>query len=177
LEIESLMQTLSEEMLKLKSASEHYEETKTNLQKMCESIDKISQTNQKLAEKTDLAIAEMEKTNLENKNTQEFIQNLYDEAKHTLEVEEQKHEESIKAALIEKFNDLTDEVRKQADKILQDNANQSEVLNEISKEIKENLDKIHQHNAHQEKSMTTLKGLAVIGIVLEAIIIIRILLF
>lgn len=139
-------------MLKLKSASEHYEETKTSLQKMVESIDKVSQTNQKLAENMSLAVAELEKTNLENKKTQEFIQKLYDEAKHVFEAEAQRHEASLKDSLNEKFNEISDGIRKQTDKILQSNDSQS-------------------------KSLRLLKALAIVGIVLEAVIIIRMLLF
>jgi hypothetical protein len=164
-------------MLKLKSASEHYEETKTNLQKMCESIDKISQTHQKLSENMSLAIAEMEKTNLENEKTQEFIQSLYDEAKRVFDAEAQRHEASVKASLTEKFNEISDEVRKQTDKILQDNANQSKVFSQINEEFGKKIEKIHQDNANQSKSMRLLKALVIVGIVLEAVIIIRMFLF
>jgi phage host-nuclease inhibitor protein Gam len=126
LEVENLLQALSEELLKLKSASEHYEETKENLQKMCESIDKISLTHQKLTDNIRQVLAEMEKTNLENKKTREFIQSLYDEAKHLFEAEAHRHEA--------------------------DNANQSKALR-----------------------LTT--SLIVVGIVMEAVVIIRMFLF
>ena len=126
LEVENLLQALSEELLKLKSASEHYEETKENLQKMCESIDKISLTHQKLTDNIRQVLAEMEKTNLENKKTREFIQSLYDEAKHLFEAEAHRHEA--------------------------DNANQS-------------------------KALRLAKSLIVVGIVMEAVVIIRMFLF
>jgi len=126
LEVENLLQALSEELLKLKSSSEHYEETKENLQKMCASIDKISLTHQKLIDNIRQVLAEMEKTNLENKKTREFIRSLYDEAKHLFEAEAQRHEA--------------------------DNANQS-------------------------KALRLTKSLIVVGIVMEAVVIIRMFLF
>jgi len=138
--------------LKLKSASEHYDETRENLQKMCESIDKIFQTHQKLTENMNQAIAEMEKTNLENKKTREFIQGLYDEAKNRFEAEAQRHEAAVEASITEKYNEINDGVRKQTDKILQDNANKS-------------------------KSLRLMKVLIVVGIALEAVAIIRTFLF
>ncbi|MCK4481742.1 hypothetical protein KAU55_00840 [Candidatus Bathyarchaeota archaeon] len=61
LEVEDLLKSLSDEMLKLKSASKHYEETRENLQNMCESIDKISVTHQKLTSNMSQLLAEMEK--------------------------------------------------------------------------------------------------------------------
>lgn len=141
LEVENLLQSLSEELLKLKSASEHYEETRENLQKMCESIDKVSQTHQKLTENMNQAITEMEKANSENEKTREFIQSLYDEAKSLFE-----------ASLTKKYNDISDEFRKETEKICQTNANQS-------------------------KSLRLMKYLIVVGIAMEAAIIIRMFLF
>ena len=152
LEVENLLQALSEELLKLKSASEHYEETKENLQKMCESIDKISLTHQKLADNTRQVLAEMEKTNLENKKTREFIQNLYDEAKHLFEAEAHRHETAVEASLTKKYDEIRDEIRKQTERIHQDNTNQS-------------------------KALRLIKSLIVVGIVMEAVVIIRMFLF
>ena len=80
LEVEDLLKSLSDEMLKLKSASEHYEETRENLQNMCESIDRISVTHQRLADNISQLLAEMEKADLEGKRTREFIQSIHDEA-------------------------------------------------------------------------------------------------
>jgi dsDNA-specific endonuclease/ATPase MutS2 len=147
-----LLQALSEELLKLKSASEHYEETGENLQKMCESIDKISQTHQKLTENMNQATTEMEKANLENKKTREFIQNLYDEAKHLFEAEAHRHEAAVEASLTKRYNEISDEIRKQTETIYQDNANQS-------------------------KALRLTKSLIVVGIVMEAVLIIRMFLF
>jgi len=152
LEIENLLQALSEELLKLKSASEHYEETRENLQKMCESIDKISQTHRKLTENMNQAITEVEKANLDNKKTREFIQSLYDEAKHLFEAEAQRHEAAVEVSLTKRYNEISDEIRKQ---------------NET----------IHQDNANQSKALRLIKSLIVVGIVMEAVVIIRMFLF
>jgi len=94
-----LLQALSEELLKLKSASQNYEETKEHLQKMCESVDKVSLTHQKLTDNIRQVIAEMEKANLENKKTQEFM-----------------------------LSQIGDEIKKDTDKIHHDNANQTKSL-------------------------------------------------
>jgi vacuolar-type H+-ATPase subunit H len=85
----------------------------------------------------------MEKTNKENKKTQEFVQGLYDEGKHVFETEAQRHEASFQESLNEKFNEISNEARKQTDKILQDNANQSKVLSQISEEFGKQIEKIH----------------------------------
>ena len=63
LEVENLLQSLTNEMLKLKSATKNYEETKENLQNMCESIDKISMTHQKLTNNMSQFLAEIKKMN------------------------------------------------------------------------------------------------------------------
>ena len=152
LEAENLLQSLSEELLKLKSASEHYEETRENLQRMCESIDKVSQTHQKLTENMSQAIAEMENANSENKKTREFIQSLYDEAKHLYDAEAHRHEAVVEASLTKRFNEISDEIRKQTESIRQNNANQSKALRLVG-------------------------SLIVVGIVMEAVIIIRMFLF
>ena len=146
------MQALSEELLKLKSASEHYEETKESLRKMCESIDKISLTHQALTNNIKQVLAEMEKTNSDNKKIREFIQGLFDEAKNRFEAEAQRHETAVEASLTKKYKEISDEFRKQTEKIHQDNANQS-------------------------KSMRLMKSLIVVGIVMEVVLIIRIFLF
>jgi len=102
LEVEDLLQSLSDEMLKLKSTSKHYEETRGNLQNMCESIDKISVTHQKLAGNMSQLLAEVENTRARASN--EF-------RKQT-----------------DKINAISNDFRKQTDKILQQTANQSKGL-------------------------------------------------
>jgi predicted AlkP superfamily phosphohydrolase/phosphomutase len=139
-------------MRKLKSASEHYEETKENLLKICESIDKISLTHQTLTNNIREVLAEMEKTNLDNKKTKEFIQGLYDEAKDHLREETQRHEAAVEASLTKKFNDISDEVRKQ-------------------------IDKVHQENTNQSKSLRLVKALLSVAIIVEVAIIILMFLF
>ena len=152
LEVENLLQALSEELMKLKSASEHYEETKENLRKMCESIDKISQTHQTLTNNIRQALVEMEKSNADNQQVREFIRGLYEEAKNVFESETQKHEAATEASLAKKYSEVSDEFRKETDKVHQDYANQS-------------------------KSLRLVKALIVVGIVMEAIIIVRLFLF
>ena len=152
LEVENLLQSLSEELLKLKSASEHYEETRENLQKMCVSIDKVSQTHQKLTENMSQAIAEMENANSENKKTREFIQSLYDEAKHLYDAEAHRHEAAVEASLTKRFNEISDEIRKQTETI-------------------------HQGNAKQSKTLRLVGSLIAVGIVLEVVVLIRMFLF
>ena len=148
LEVENLLQALSEEMLKLKSASEHYEETRENMQKMCESIDQISQTHQKLTENMNQAITEMEKANSENEKTREFIRSLYDEAKHLYDAEAHRHEVAIEASLTKRFNEISDEIRSQTESI-------------------------HQDNAKQSKTLRLVGSLIAVGIVLEVVVLIR----
>ena len=140
LEAEQLLHSLSDEMLKLKSTSKHYEETKNNLQKMCESIDKISTTHQKLTENMSQFLAELEKANVEGEKTREYIQSMYGEAKEFIETETSK-----------KYDEIRDEVKKQTDKMLEQNANQSKALKGI-------------------------KSLLLIGVSMEAIVIILIIL-
>ena len=98
LEVENLLQSLSDEMLKLKSASKHYEETKEQLQNMCESIDKISLTHQKLTDNMSGFLAQMEKMDLEGKKTRESMQAIYDEAKNFFEAEAHKYEAAVETS-------------------------------------------------------------------------------
>jgi hypothetical protein len=148
LEVENLLQALSKEMLKLKSASEHYEETKENLQKMCTSLDKISQTHRELTDRVRQVIAEMEKANLENKKTRELVQSSI----NIFEVEARQHEKTVEASLSKKFDEIRDEIRKQNDIILQNNLKQAKAL------------KLNRY-------------LILAGVILGAVIIIRLLLF
>lgn len=152
LEVEDLLQSLSEEMLKLKTASKHYDETKENLQSICESIDKISITHQKLTENMSNFLVEMETIKLENKKMQEFIQGIYDEAKILFRTESERHEAAVEASLSSNYNKISEELKKQIDKILVNYVNQS-------------------------KTLGILKYLVIFGIILNVFIIIKILLF
>jgi len=135
-------------MLKLKSANKQYEETRENLQGMCESIDKIASTHQKLTSNMSQFLVEMEKMSSENEATRQLINNIYDEAKHFLEEEAHRHEAAIEESLSKKCSKISDEFGKQSEKILQSNANQS-------------------------KALRLTRLLVFIGIALEAVIIIR----
>lgn len=146
------MQALSEEMLKLKSASEHYEETKENLLKICKSLDEISLTHRTLTDNMKQALSEMEEMNLDSTKTREFIQSLYEEAKNLLKAEARKYEDIVEASLAEKCNKISDEFRKETERI-------------------------HQENVDQSRSLRLVKSLIVVGIVMEAVIIIRMFLF
>jgi hypothetical protein len=147
-----LFQALSEELLKLKSASEKYEETKQNLQKMCESIDKISQTHKTLTNNIRQALVEMEKSNAKNQQTQKVIKSLYEETKNHFESELKKHEEVMEVSMSKKFNEVSNEFGKGTERIRQD----------------------HIKNTKSLRIVTALIG---IGVVLEVIIIIRMFLF
>jgi len=119
LEVENLLHTTADELLKLKSASEHYDETKECLQKMCESLDKIYLTHQKLTDKLNPVLLEMEKTNMETKKTQELIQSLYDKV-NEIKVEMEKNNLEIKITqelihiLVNKVNEIKVEINKQS---------------------------------------------------------------
>ena len=104
LEVENLLRSLTDEMLKLKSATKNYEETKENLQNMCESIDKISITHQKLTNNMSQFLAEIKKMNY-REQTDKILQ---------------QGESQSKA--------LGDLLTKQTERILQHNENQSKAL-------------------------------------------------
>jgi sugar-specific transcriptional regulator TrmB len=142
LEVENLLQSLTNEMLKLKSATKNYEETKENLQNMCESIDKISMTHQKLTNNMSQFLAEIEKMNY-----RELTDKILEQG-----------ESQSKA--------LSDEFRKQTDRILQNNESQSRALDDLL-----------QHNKNQSKALRLVKYLIVLGVLMEAIVIIRMLFF
>lgn len=128
LEVENLLQSLTDEMLKLKSATKNYEETKENLQNMCESIDKISMTHQKLTNNMSQFLAEVKKMNY----------------------------------------------REQTDKILQQGESQSKALGDL---ITEQTDRILQNNENQSKALRLVKALILLGMLMQAVVIIRMLLF
>jgi hypothetical protein len=119
---------------------------------MCKSIDNISVTHQKLTDNMVQFLAEMEKVNLEGEKTREFIKNIYAEAKAFFEEEAQRNEAAVEASLSKKYNELSDDFKKQGDRILQENVSQS-------------------------KALRLTKSLIMLGIVMEAAIIIRLILF
>lgn len=127
-----MLQSLSNEMLKLKSATEHYEETKENLQNMCASIDKISVTHQKLTDNIGQFMVELGKMN------------------------------------------LSDEIRKQTEKILQQNEGQAKVLCD---EVREQTDRLLQHYENQSKALRQVKYLALLGTLMGAVAIVLTFLF
>lgn len=100
-------------MLRLKSATKHYEETKENLQNMCESIDKVAMTHRKLTDNMSEFLAKMEKMDVEGKKTREFIQSTSDEVKRSFEAEAHRLEAAVEASLSKNYGELSDETRKQ----------------------------------------------------------------
>jgi len=131
-----LLQSLSDEMLKLKSATKHYEETKENLQNMCASIDKISITHQILTDNMREFLAEMEKMDVEGKKTREFIKSTSDEVKRSFEAEARRYEAAVE----------------------------------------EQTDKILQHSESQSKALRLVEYLIMLGVLMEAAVIIIVLL-
>jgi uncharacterized protein (DUF3084 family) len=75
LETENLIHSLADELLKLKSAVQQYEETRTNLGNIYESLQKISVANQSLAENTKAFMVKLEQINLEGRLQQLHEQN------------------------------------------------------------------------------------------------------
>lgn len=131
-----MLQSLSDEMLKLKSATKHYEETKENLQNMCASIDKISITHQILTDNMREFLAEMEKMDVEGKKTREFIKSTSDEVKRSFEAEARRYEAAVE----------------------------------------EQTDKILQHSESQSKALRLVEYLIMLGVLMEAAVIIIVLL-
>jgi len=123
-----LLQSLSDEMLKLKSATKHYEETKENLQNMCETIEKISITHRKLTDNMGQFMVELGKMDLEGKKTREFIQSVSDEVKRFFEAEAHRHEAAVEASLSKNYSEISDEFRKQTDIILLRSERQAKTL-------------------------------------------------
>lgn len=75
LETENLIHSLADELLKLKSAVQQYEETRKNLNNIHESLQNISVTSQSLAENTKAFMTKLEKVNLEGRLRQLEDQN------------------------------------------------------------------------------------------------------
>lgn len=89
LETESLIHSLADELLKLKSAVEQYEETRKNLSNIHESLEKIGVANQSLAENTKAFMAKLEHINLEGR-----LQQLH-EANTTLQQEQAQQSKTL----------------------------------------------------------------------------------
>lgn len=67
LETENLIRSLADELLKLKSAVQQYEETRTNLSNIHESLEKIGIASQSLAENTKTFMAKLEQIDIEKR--------------------------------------------------------------------------------------------------------------
>ena len=72
LETEKLLDSLSEEMMKLKSVSEVYNRTQEELQRICDSIDTLSKTSSNLANNVKSFLPALEK-NLEMSNHNQVL--------------------------------------------------------------------------------------------------------
>ena len=75
LETENVIRSLADELLKLKSAVQQYEETRKNLNNVHESLQNISVASQSLAENTKAFMTKLEKVNLEGRLRQLEEQN------------------------------------------------------------------------------------------------------
>jgi len=67
LETENLIRSLADELLKLKSAVQQHEETRANLSKIHESLEKIGASSQSLAENTRTFMTRLEQINIEKR--------------------------------------------------------------------------------------------------------------
>lgn len=67
LETENLIRSLADELIKLKSAVQQHEETRANLSKIHESLEKIGASSQSLAENTKTFMARLEQINIEKR--------------------------------------------------------------------------------------------------------------
>jgi CHASE3 domain sensor protein len=99
LETENLLKSLSEEMVKLKSASQHYDETQKNFQSISESLEKISQTHNELTDNIKQFLSIMEKNVQENKRNQEIIQKASDETKDFIKTTMEGHRTAVNESL------------------------------------------------------------------------------
>ena len=141
------MQSLSDEMLKLKSATKNYEETKGSLENMCESIDRISVTHQKLTDNMSQFLAEIKKMNY-REQTDKILEQSESQSKA-----------------------LGDLVTQQTDKILKNNESQ---LGEIRDLLKKQADGMLEHYESQSKALRLVKYLVALGVLIEAAAIIGI---
>lgn len=151
LEIEELLQSLSDEMLKLKSSSEQYSETKEHLQKICKTLEKIQTNHEKIADDMNQFLAEMDKIKLEGEKTRELVSSIYNKASDLFKTELHENNEEIKGLVSTKINEINNELTVQ----------NKEILSEI---------------ANRSKSMGLLKYLIVLGVAMEAVIIILLIL-
>jgi hypothetical protein len=67
LETENLIRSLADELLKLKSAVQQYEEARADLSKIHESLEKIGASSQSLAENTRAFMSRLEQINIEKR--------------------------------------------------------------------------------------------------------------
>ena len=187
------MQSLSDEMLKLKSATKNYEETRGNLSNMCESIDKISATHQKLTDNMSQFLAEIKKMNY-REQTDKILEQGENQAKALSDLITERTDSIIKnhqnqsKALSDGFTMQTnkilqdnesrskalgDDFREQTGRILQSNESQ---LGEIRDLLKKQADRMLEHYESQSKALRLVKYLVALGVLMQAAAIIGILL-
>lgn len=147
LEVEDLLESLSVEMVKLKTASQHYDETQEALRTICESIDKIAQTNQEVTNHLKQFIPLIENNIKETTKNQELMLKNSKENQHFLEATLNEHKEATNTTL----TNLKKDLKEQKDSINTSLSNQNEVLS---------------------KKVIQLKSALTIGISLEAVMII-----
>ena len=172
LEVENLLQSLTDEMLKLKSATKNYEETKENLQNMCESIDRISVTHQKLTNNMSQFLAEIKKMNY-REQTDKILQQGESQSKALSDLVTEQTDRILQNNE-NQFKAFSDGFREQTDKLLRQNESQSRALGDL---ITKQTDRILQHNENQSKTLRLVKYLIVLGVLMEAAVIIRMLFF
>jgi hypothetical protein len=177
LEVEELLQALSSEMLKLKSATQHYDETNENMQKICSSIEKISATNQELTNKTKQILPLMEKNILENQKNREQLQKESDEFRYYLKLEMEKHDNAVEASLSKSHKEISEQIGKQSEEMNALGASLSKSTGEISEEIRKQSSETTTKHQRLTKKVSLLQSLLIIGLSLEAVIIILLIIF
>ena len=172
LEVEDILRSLTDEMLKLKSATKNYEETKENLQDICESLDRISATHQKLTDNMTQFLAEIKKMNY-REQTDKILQQGETQSK-ALGDEFREQTARILQNNESQSRELGDLTTKHTDKILQNNENQFRALNDL---LTKQTDRVLQHDENQSKTLRLVKYLIALGVLMEAIVIILVLFF
>ncbi len=148
LETEKLVHSLSDELLKLKSAVEQYEESRKSLDAICESLERIGNASAGLVENTKQFLTELDKIGFEPR-----LQQLQDDSARIIEGHTQQ---------LDALNNIQKNLNQHSVAMEQ---RQKDQLNKIS----EHDERMRQASREQSNKMKVAQGLILVLLALQAV--------
>lgn len=159
LETEKLVHSLADELLKLKSAVEQYENNRKSLDAIRESMQKIGNASVSLADNTKSFLAKLDGIGFEKRlnKLQDDSSSLIEKNREQTDMMTKQHEEQSKAvslvdtSLTEHDKAMLQGHKEQSDRMNEQHLQQSKALDLVKSKLSEKMLQLHQEQAKKLK--------------------------